>query len=801
MASNYRIQNDFSGGEVSLRMSMRTDTEVWGKSVKLMENFAPTLQGSAERTPGTRYVEQVNGSRARIIPYLSPTNERSLVMITASSIKFIPNITNRFDDGAIVPPDVGSGLIPIRRQIVENGTLEAGLDPWILSRARYSSKCNGDGPLGLAWGPGDNGHIVGAARLFTCDDDSVTLTITNTAVIPLDTAVLTVSFRVIYKSNTPLRGDYDCFIRLGTSVGGTQLGEWNFKDFASEEVGGIADVLVNTGTVNLLADDIIHLTVTWTAKTSDAERYSTPAFSLDRYEVWANDEVDIGDGTVVGTVPYAAEELVDLHFVQSPRMPQLGVDPAIGKELVIVHPNHPPYKLFYNPTTAQFEFNEIDFVPTRPNTWGAGNFPATCGSYLGRLVLAGSQGKPDVGSPIAGDTETVWCTEVGKWDTFSTSVDVNPDDSIEFTTTYRSPIQWVYGQKDLLIGALEMEYIASADGIFQPSDLGVNMHSTHGSSNVQPAGFGENVFFPAEGGTKVRSMSKSQDTEGWLARDMTITNPEICSSGIVRMVRMRNPHQMLVCLLNTGQLAILHYDEFAQVMGWSRIATGGSVEDIAVMANEDGEDILFITVIRQVNGARVLYLEAFVNWVDNSAHLGYLMSSVLQDFGGAQSFMDGLDHLEGRVVQVTVDGGNYIGIYTVVEGRIDFVDEVGNSVSYNSAHAGLPMTAELHTLPIPGIDPTSKKRYSEISVRIRSSIIPKIGVQSPSEVFGKEVTERPPTRSARTNMDSNSQSYSLRNVSVVNLGWGTGQVVRVIEDIPQRVEILGIFGRLTDNKI
>ncbi len=793
MASNYRIQNDFSGGEVSLRMSMRTDTEVWGKSVKIMENFAPTLQGSAERTPGTRYIEEIPALKARIFPYLSPTNERSLVKITASLIEFIPNITNRFEEGSIVPPDVTSGLVPIRRQIVENGLLSKGLEPWTIDPPEFPLS---EGSNGLFWA---GGFINGKAVLAHLSGQVETCTISHTAVIPLDTAVLTVAFKLIYRDNFFLLGDYDCFIRLGTSVGGTQLGEWDFKDFASNEVGGIAEVLVNTGTVNVLADDVIHLTVTWTAKASDDEEFSTPQFSLDYYLVFANDEADIGDGTIVGTVPYSEDELADLHFIQSPRMPT--IPDGVAKELVIVHPNHPPYKLFYNTTNLQYEFNEINFVPTRPPTWREGNFPATCGSYLGRLVLAGSQGKPDVGSPIAGDTETVWCTEVGKWDTFSTSVDVNPDDSIEFTTTYRSPIQWVYGQKDLLIGALEMEYIASADGIFQPSDLGVNMHSTHGSSNVQPAGFGESVFFPAEGGTKVRSMSKSQDTEGWLARDMTITNPEICSSGIVRMVRMRNPHQMLVCLLNTGQLAILHYDEFAQVMGWSRISTGGSVKDIAVMANEDGEDILFITVIRQINGARVLYLEAFVNWVDNSAQLGYLMSSVLQDFGGAQSFMDGLDHLEGRVVQVTVDGGNYIGIYTVVEGRIDFVDEVGNSVSYNSAHAGLPMTAELHTLPIPGTDPTSKKRYSEISVRIRSSIIPKIGVQSPNETFGADVTERPPTRSARTNMDTNSQSYVLRNVSVVNLGWGTGQIVQVIEDIPQRVEILGIFGRLTDNKI
>jgi hypothetical protein len=796
MANREALQNDFSGGEVSLRMSMRSDTEVWHKAVKIMENFAPTLQGSAERVPGTQYVEEiVDKLAARIIPYLTPTNERSIVKITSDSIDILPDIASRFGENSIIPPDSAPGTVAIRRQIVENGRIGRGLEPWSINPPEYTS--NKDGELmGLRW---QGGFFVGPARLWDqAPNDIATCTIKNEATIPLDTAVLTVAFKLIYRGNTPVTGGYTCFVKLGRSDGASDLGLWDFKDYASEEVGGIADVILNTGTVNMLANDTVYLTVEWTAIATADEPASGPRFALDRYQVWANDEIEVGDGSVVGTVPYAAGELKDLHFIQSPLIAV--VPEGVAKELVITHPNHPPYKLFYNTTTAQYEFNAIVFT-NQPSSWRAGNYPATCGSFLGRLILAGSQGNPTLGDPVSGDTETVWGTEVGKWDTFSGATDVNPDDSIEFTTTYRSPIRWVYGQRDLLVGALEMEYIASADGIFSPGDLGVNMHSTHGSSNIQPAGFGGSVFFPAEGGTKVRSMSKAQDDEGWIARDMTITNPEICKSGIKRMVRMRNPHQMLVVLLNTGQLAVLHYDNFANISGWSRINVSGAVLDIAIMADEEGVDILFITVVRNIDGVRKLYIEAVANWVDNSENLGYLLSSVVEDFGGSQSFMEGLDHLDGESVQVTTDGGNYIGSYTVSAGRIDFIDELGDPVSYSSAHAGLTMPAELHTLPIVGTDPTSKKRYSRISMRLKSSIIPKIGVQSPDEVFGEDVTQRPPTRSTEENMGENSREVLLRNVTVRNLGWGTGQTVQIIEDIPQRVEILGVFGKLTSNSV
>ncbi len=54
MAKFVEIQRDFSGGEISQRMFMRDDLEIHGKSLLTMENFIPTMQGTAVRAPGTR---------------------------------------------------------------------------------------------------------------------------------------------------------------------------------------------------------------------------------------------------------------------------------------------------------------------------------------------------------------------------------------------------------------------------------------------------------------------------------------------------------------------------------------------------------------------------------------------------------------------------------------------------------------------------------------------------------------------------------------------------------------------------
>ena len=80
----HHVQRSFSGGEISPRMLMRTDHPYYKQSAMQMVNFIPTPQGSAVRAPGTRYLQDVGELKARIVPYLTTGNERSLLLFTAS---------------------------------------------------------------------------------------------------------------------------------------------------------------------------------------------------------------------------------------------------------------------------------------------------------------------------------------------------------------------------------------------------------------------------------------------------------------------------------------------------------------------------------------------------------------------------------------------------------------------------------------------------------------------------------------------------------------------------------------------
>jgi hypothetical protein len=332
-----------------------------------------------------------------------------------------------------------------------------------------------------------------------------------------------------------------------------------------------------------------------------------------------------------------------------------------------------------------------------------------------------------------------------------------------------------------------MEYVASADGIFQPADLGVFMHSTHGSANVQPVGLGDTIVFPSEAGTKVRSMNFQQDAEGWVAPDLTLLHPELFAGGIKRMVRIRQPHQMVVVLMNIGQLAILHMDTNAGIMGWSRIVINNQIKDICVISNDVGEDVLFATVRRAVDGVGVLYLEAFDKWIEGT-EWEYTHSHVTLILTDQTGVVTGLDHLEGKLVQVVGDE-DYLGVYTVTGGQITLVDQLGNPIIVSQVTVGLAMSARVRTMGMITKDPGSKKRYASIRVRVLGSGRPFINGQ------------RPPDRTPINAMDSSEPLDIIRDHEVSNWGWDRQEIIEVSENLPIRTELLAIYGKVKGNSV
>jgi hypothetical protein len=789
------VKTDFSGGEISTRMMMRADTEVYQKAVSSLLNFMPTIQGTVERTPGTRFMFEPTEMDLRIIPYRTPANERALVTISTTEARVRPNLNDLIvsePTGAVV----ANTQIIVRKQRMENYKFNRGEEPWKIS-PRWAPRGKGD-EMGTEWRAGsDTGSIIGVCREGYKTDDNESCQVNGKATISHPTDTFTVIYRFAYDWNYADTSPFVLSVKIGTSEGAGDLFTNVDNNF---NLGQISEPTLTIAAPSLQWTGDVFIEIKWTATRGTGDRGDLQRGRLSYCGLWSDETVTIVDDLVVGAPPWSAEELPNVHYIQSPYNRETDGKPS--KELVFCHPNYPPYRLYFNGTNYVLE--QITFT-NPPAGWTAGNYPATCSSCLGRLVMAGGQLGPQAGSPVTSNTETVWATIVGKWDEFSTFDETDADDSLEFTTIYRSPIQWVFGQKELMIGAEEMEYIVLADGIYSPGDLGVSMHSNHGSTNVQPVGLGQSVLFPADGGTKIRAMSASNESMGYVAPDLTMWHPELCRSGVKRMVRLRNPHQMMIALLGSGELAVLHDDPYAGIRGWSRMRFGNDVQDIAVNTDEQGVDTLYMTIIRNIGGVDHLYVEAIVNWTTDN-RWDYMSSTHVYSPGTEFSTVKGALHLEGERVYVIGDGA-FLGVFVVGEngnpGEIELIDDIGQPILVGSAICGFPLSATLRTLPVDwdAKGPGAIKRLSDLSIRVRASTKPKMGVLSFNEDIREIALTRPESRAPFHTMERPEPLEFVSDLTVANLGSDIYQTVIIQENLPLRCEILGIYGKLTGESL
>ena len=549
------IQRDFSGGEISEKMLMRADTDEYKRSVLYMMNMMPTPQGTALRSPGTRFVKTIDADTARIIPYLTPSNERSLLVMTPDTLELNRNITDLVSSQTANILPVGGGVISFRKNICPpffRKRLWEQFPGWYLAGSTGTERGVRivDNALRL--------HPILYKRQSVEYD---TVTATAECVVDVATSRVTLDYKANYAGVPPAMkdGGYTFRVELSNDPDfNTTLFNKEYLHADYPEVGSTWIEQLNVELPSSDWTDTLYIRYTAIAQATAEYQYASPAFIVFYSRVFANGETTVEEvGDIV--TPYTADDLDDLHFVQSPYE---------DKELVITHPRHEPRKLFFNTGSGFYEFPAITFA-NAPASWGINNYPATCTSFQGRLILAGGQTfEVQPGDPIANVSETVWGTKNGAWDSFAVSDPLVASDGIEFTAIYRSPIQWVYGQKTLLIGAVEYEYSARSESVLAPGDIQIYLQSTHGSNNVQPAGFGEAVLFPSDAGRKVRAMRYIRETDGWVAEDLTLLNPEICAEGIRRMIRVRHPHQMCVVLTDSGQLSIFHSESGTK--RWSR---------------------------------------------------------------------------------------------------------------------------------------------------------------------------------------------------------------------------------------
>ena len=787
------IQNSFSGGEVSARLIMRTDAEIYAQSLLLMRNFMPTLQGTAVRVPGSRFIFEVESiddpqSEARIIHFFDSNNVHALAVFTDASVEVHPDINTIGGDGGLYTSQQAATYQAsfFRIQVLFNTDFSLGrwywhapgtINPPFLNNAPLPYLTIPTGFQGV-----DFITVDGTAQcvMNTFSGDVFTNPGFNqmlirqfvTITVPTDFVTLRIKGRFLWN-------------RTGANFNST-----GYAFFASVLSGNdlVGNIVIRNAydlrNVEVAVDQVLNmatppgftgvLTVQLSGFVVDSSVNNIELLHRARWDlVTLVSATDAPTGPIPPLAsPYLRSELKDVQFVQSP---------FDDKELVLVHPNHEPHVLYWDTIGGAYVMEPVTWTGTVPAIWSAGNYPASCSAYQGRLILGGA----------GFSSENIWGSEVGDWHHITDVGAAEQVDPFDIRTTFRSPIRWIQGQKNVLVGTESLEYVLTSDsGILNAADVHADAHTSHGGANVQPAVVGDQILYAAERGTTVRAMQDRRDNVGYIAPDLTLLCPHLTAVGIRRMVTIRNPHKIVICVLDDGSLAILNYDSDAEIKGWSRITTDGEYLDITVSVGNKGQDIPFLLVRRTIEEEKTIYLESISDWFHDT-EWRYVDSYLSFSFDEPTSVITGLDHLEGVTVQAIGDG-SFIGDFRVENGEITLM-QAETPLPVLLCDVGIAKPCRMDTLP-PVVGVTeggagAKKRYSEIGVRLRKSTLPIIN------------GERPSDRSPLTAMNTSESLIELSDTQINNLGWDEFQFITIEENAPFRVEIVGIFGKLASKTL
>lgn len=244
----------------------------------------------------------------------------------------------------------------------------------------------------------------------------------------------------------------------------------------------------------------------------------------------------------------------------------------------------------------------------------------------------------------------------------------------------------------LMTGAAEWRVSPLNSDAITPESMSVRPQSYVGASNVQPLVVGSSMIYGAGRGGHLRELGYNYEAGGYISGDVCLRAPHLFDNlTIVDLAYSKAPSPVVWAVSSSGKMVAMAYVPEQQVGGFSTIETKGSIESACVVAEGD-EDIVYVEVMRTVNGQAVRFVERM-----NERQYTDLKECVYVDCAGtyrgeAKKEITGLTWLEGETVSILADGA-VEPQQVVKDGKI--------TLTYPAeiVHVGLPFIADMKTLP------------------------------------------------------------------------------------------------------
>lgn len=347
--------------------------------------------------------------------------------------------------------------------------------------------------------------------------------------------------------------------------------------------------------------------------------------------------------------------------------------------------------------------------------WGAWSeefgYPQTLCFFQDRLCFGGTKKQPYM----------VWMSRTGDYGNFSVekaSGTVTDDSAVAlaFVSRKQFKILHLIASTDLIVLTAGNEWTVSGSDTVTPSKAVPKMQTTRGCSTVEPLMIGGRIVFVQGRGSTVRDMAYSYETDSYGGNDLTLLAKHIIENvQIFDSAYKQEPDSTIYFVRSDGTMACLSYIMEQKVYAWSTIETQGKIEAVAAVQEGD-EDIIYLVVQREINGAIVRNIEylaknpAKSNNPDDYIMLDNAIEYSTAEKSSGETEIDAAE-LAGEKVTVIGDGRMYSGLTVSQDGTVTLPAAVQH------AFIGLPYRSivELPNVEIKTGDGTMQGRKKQIS--------------------------------------------------------------------------------------
>lgn len=317
----------------------------------------------------------------------------------------------------------------------------------------------------------------------------------------------------------------------------------------------------------------------------------------------------------------------------------------------------------------------------------AGEYPGAVSYFEQRRCFAGTGNQP----------QNIWMTRSGTESNMGYSLPIRDDDRIAFRVAAReaNTIRHIVPLSQLLLltSAAEWRVTSVNSDAITPTSISVNPQSYGGASNVQPIVVNNSLIYGAARGGHVRECAYNWQSGGFLTGDLSMRAAHLFDNlDVLDMTYAKAPQPIAWFVSSNGRLLGLTYVPEQQIGAWHWHDTDGVFESCCAVA-EGAEDRLYCVVRRTINGQSKRYIERMASrqFVDQTD--AFFVDSGATYSGSPATVISGLSHLEGKTVSILADGA-------VHPQRVVTGGAVTLTVPASKVHIGLPIVADIHTLPL-----------------------------------------------------------------------------------------------------